>query len=237
MVMSDEEKKLTAYHEGGHALVALNMAASHPIHKATIIPRGRALGAVFRLPEADQYSQSRAQMEADLAVSMGGRVAEEIIFGYDRVTTGASGDIKGATNMARAMVTQYGLSEELGPLAYGDNQEEVFLGHSVARQQNISEETARKIDSEVKRLVEEGYAEAKRILTEHIDQLHTLSKGLLEYETLTGDEIKALIKGEKPNRDVFDDAETPGPTSAVPSAGKPQTGTGDLGGAPEPQPG
>jgi cell division protease FtsH len=237
MVMSDEEKKNTAYHESGHALVALNVRASHPIHKATIIPRGRALGMVMRLPEADEISRSREQMESDLAVAMGGRVAEEIIFGYDKVTTGAFGDIKMATSLARAMVTQYGLSDELGPLAYGDNQEEVFLGHSVSRQQNVSEETARKIDAEVRRLVEDGYAEAKRILTEKIDQLHMLGKALLEYETLSGDEINALMKGEQPNRDVFDDPETPGPTSAVPSAGKPQTGTADLGGAPEPQPG
>ena len=150
MVMSEDEKKLTAYHEGGHAIVTLHVPASHPIHKATIIPRGRALGMVMRLPEADQLSQSREQMESDLAIAMGGRVAEELIFGHDKVTSGASGDIKQATGLARAMVTQWGMSDELGPLAYGDNQDEVFLGHSVSRQQSMSEETARKIDSEVR---------------------------------------------------------------------------------------
>ena len=237
MVMSEEEKKLTAYHEGGHALVALNVPAAHPVHKATIIPRGRALGMVMQLPEADQLSQSREQMTSTLAIMMGGRVAEELIFGYDKVTSGASSDIKQATNLARAMVTQWGLSEELGPLAYGDNQEEVFLGHSVSRQQNMSEETARKIDTEIKRFVQAGYDSARSILTERIDDLHALAKGLLEYETLSGDEIRGLLRGEKPDRDVFDEPETtPPPSSAVPTAGKPTTG-GGIGGNPEPQPG
>ncbi len=236
MVMSEEEKKLTAYHEGGHALVAMNVPAAHPVHKATIIPRGRALGMVMQLPEADQLSKSREQMTSELAIMMGGRVAEELIFGYDKVTSGASSDIKQATNLARAMVTQWGLSEELGPLAYGDNQEEVFLGHSVSRQQNMSEETARKIDTEIKRLVQSGYDSARTILTERIDDLHSLAKGLLEYETLSGDEIMGLLRGEKPDRDVFDEPDvTPPPTSAVPSAGKPNTG--GIGGNPEPQPG
>ncbi len=236
MVMSEDEKKLTAYHEGGHALVALNVPAAHPVHKATIIPRGRALGMVMQLPEADQLSKSREQMTSELAIMMGGRVAEELIFGYDKVTSGASSDIKQATGLARAMVTQWGLSEELGPLAYGDNQEEVFLGHSVSRQQNMSEETARKIDMEIKRLVQAGYDSARTILTEHIDDLHALAKGLLEYETLSGEEIMGLLRGEKPDRDVFDEPEAtpPPPTSAVPSAGKPKTG--GIGGNPEPQP-
>lgn len=236
MVMSEDEKKLTAYHEGGHALVALNVPAAHPVHKATIIPRGRALGMVMQLPEGDQLSKSREQMTSELAIMMGGRVAEELIFGYDKVTSGASSDIKAATGLARAMVTQWGLSEELGPLAYGDNQEEVFLGHSVSRQQNISEETARKIDTEVKRFVESGYAAARLILTERIDDLHSLAKGLLEFETLSGDEIMGLLRGEKPDRDVFDEPDvTAPPTSAVPSAGKPKSG-GGLGESPEPQP-
>ncbi len=237
MVMSEDEKKLTAYHEGGHALVAMNVPSAHPVHKATIIPRGRALGMVMQLPEADQLSKSREQMTSELAIMMGGRVAEELIFGYDKVTSGASSDIKQATGLARAMVTQWGLSDELGPLAYGDNQEEVFLGHSVSRQQNMSEETARKIDMEIKRLVQSGYDAARNILTEHIDDLHSLAKGLLEYETLSGDEIRGLLRGEKPDRDVFEEPEAtpPPPTSAVPSAGKPKTG--GLGGSPEPQPG
>jgi len=240
MVMSEDEKKLTAYHEGGHAIVTLHVPASHPIHKATIIPRGRALGMVMRLPEADQLSQSREQMESDLAIAMGGRVAEELIFGHDKVTSGASGDIKQATGLARAMVTQWGMSDELGPLAYGDNQDEVFLGHSVSRQQSMSEETARKIDSEVRILVESGHNEAKRILSENIDDLHTLAEGLLEYETLTGEEIEALLRGEAPQRDVFEEPEkTAAPTSSVPSAGKPKRSgpLGGIGGKPEPQPG
>ncbi len=200
MVMSEEEKKLTAYHEGGHALVALNVAASDPIHKATIIPRGRALGMVMRLPERDQLSITREKLHSDLAVAMGGRVAEEIIFGHDKVTSGASSDIQMATNMAKAMVTRYGMSDKLGPLAYGENQEEVFLGHSVARQQNVSPETQRTIDDETRNLVEKGYEKAKQILTEKIEDLHIIAKGLLDFETLTGDEIKDLLKGNPPSR-------------------------------------
>ncbi|MEC8030038.1 MAG: ATP-dependent zinc metalloprotease FtsH, partial [Pseudomonadota bacterium] len=172
MVMSDEERKLTAYHEGGHALVALNLEASDPIHKATIIPRGRALGMVMRLPERDQLSVTRAKMKADLAVAMGGRIAEEVIFGHEKVTSGASSDIQMATNMAKAMVTQFGMSDELGPLAYGDNEQEVFLGHSVTRTQNTSDETQSKIDSETRKFVDEGYKKAESIIRENIDDLH-----------------------------------------------------------------
>ena len=157
MVMSEEEKKLTAYHEGGHALVALHMEESDPVHKATIIPRGRALGMVMRLPERDQLSYTRGKLKADIAVAMGGRVAEEFIFGYEKVTSGASADIKMATQMARAMVTQYGMSDKLGPLAYGDNEEEVFLGHSVTRTQNLSDETQKTVDEEIHRIVDDGY--------------------------------------------------------------------------------
>ena len=193
MVMSEDEKKLTAYHEGGHAIVALNEKVSDPIHKATIIPRGRALGMVMRLPERDQLSVTREKMYSDIAVAMGGRIAEELIFGHDKVTSGASSDIDMATKMAKNMVTKYGMSAVLGPLAYGENEEEVFLGRSVTKQQNMSEETARKVDSETKKIVEAGYARAKQILTEKIDDLHKLAKALLVYETLTGDEIRDLI--------------------------------------------
>ena len=193
MVMSEDEKKLTAYHEGGHAIVALNEKVSDPIHKATIIPRGRALGMVMRLPERDQLSVTREKMYSDIAVAMGGRIAEEIIFGHDKVTSGASSDIDMATKMARNMVTRYGMSKELGPLAYGENEEEVFLGRSVTRQQNMSEETAKKVDSEVKKIVEAGYDRAKKVLTEKIDDLHKIAKALLVYETLTGDEIRDLM--------------------------------------------
>ncbi|RME97813.1 MAG: cell division protein FtsH, partial [Alphaproteobacteria bacterium] len=240
--MSEEEKKLTAYHEGGHALVAMHMPASDPVHKATIIPRGRALGMVMRLPERDQLSVTRAKFMADLAVAMGGRVAEELIFGHDKVTSGASSDIKMATSMARAMVTQYGMSDKLGPLAYGDNEEEVFLGHSVSRTQNLSDETQKLVDEEIHRIVDEGYKTATKILKKHIDQLHIIAKGLLEYETLTGEEIKNLLAGKPPIRDVdIEPSSTGGSASAVPSAGKakPRKGKGkdepDTGGM-EPQP-
>jgi len=193
MVMSEDEKKLTAYHEGGHAIVALNEKVSDPIHKATIIPRGRALGMVMRLPERDQLSVTREKMYSDIAVAMGGRIAEEIIFGHDKVTSGASSDIDMATKMAKNMVTRYGMSKELGPLAYGENEEEVFLGRSVTKTQHMSEETAKKVDSEVKKIVEAGYDRAKKVLTEKIDDLHKIAKALLVYETLTGDEIRDLM--------------------------------------------
>jgi cell division protease FtsH len=221
MVMSDEERKLTAYHEGGHALVALNLEASDPIHKATIIPRGRALGMVMRLPERDQLSVTRAKLKADLAVAMGGRIAEEVIFGHEKVTSGASSDIQMATNMAKAMVTQFGMSDELGPLAYGDNEQEVFLGHSVTRTQNTSDETQSKIDSETRKFVDEGYQKAESIIRDNLDDLHTIANGLLEYETLSGDEIEALLKGDPPHRPEPTDADSgTGALSAVPSVGK-----------------
>ena len=203
MVMSEDEKKLTAYHEGGHAIVALYEKASDPIHKATIIPRGRALGMVMRLPERDQLSMSREKMYADISVAMGGRIAEEIIFGHDKVTSGASSDIEMVTKMAKNMVTRWGMSDLMGPVAYQENEEEVFLGRSVARTQNVSEETAKKIDLEVRKIVDSGYNRAKKILTEKIDDLHKISKALLEYETLNGDEIRNLIfKNIYPNRGV-----------------------------------
>ncbi len=193
MIMTEEEKKLTAYHEAGHAIVTINEKAAYPIHKATIIPRGRALGMVMQLPEKDEVSQTREQLHAQMAIAMGGRVAEEIIFGHDKVTTGAVSDIEQATKRARAMVMRAGLSKELGPVAYGENEEEVFLGRSVARQQNMSEETAKKVDSEIRKFVEKGYDRAKKVLTDKIDDLHKLAKALLVYETLTGSEIENLI--------------------------------------------
>jgi len=193
MVMTDEEKTLTAYHEGGHAVVALYEQTSDPIHKATIIPRGRALGMVMRLPERDQLSVTREKMYGDISVAMGGRIAEEMIFGYDKVTSGASSDIEMVTKMAKNMVTRYGMSDQLGPIAYQENEEEVFLGRSVSRQQNVSEETAKKIDAEVKKIVESGYTRAKKILSEKIDELHKVAKALLTYETLSGEEIKKIV--------------------------------------------
>ena len=193
MVMSEEEKRLTAYHEAGHAIVTINESAAYPIHKATIIPRGRALGMVMQLPERDEVSQTREQLHAQLAIAMGGRVAEEIIFGEDKVTTGAVSDIEQATKRARAMVMRAGLSKELGPVAYGENEEEVFLGRSVARQRNMSEETAKKVDPEIRKIVDQGYDRARKVLTDKIDDLHKLAKALLTYETLSGEEIENLI--------------------------------------------
>jgi cell division protease FtsH len=217
--ISEEEKKLTAYHEAGHALLAIKMDASDPIHKATIIPRGRALGMVMRLPEKDQVSLTRRKCFADMAVAMGGRVAEEEIFGYDKVTSGASADIKMATGLARAMATEFGMSDALGPLLYGDAQEEVFLGRSMGqRGVHLSNETQKLVDSEIKRFVEEGYGTAQKVIRENIDDLHTIAKGLLEYETLTGDEIVGLLDGVSPVRGDGDSAPK---ATGVPSAGKP----------------
>ena len=224
MVMSDAEKRNTAYHEGGHALVALSVPAADPVHKATIIPRGLALGMVMQLPEGDRHSMNFEQMTSRLAIMMGGRVAEELIFGKNRITSGASSDISAATSLARNMVTRWGYSDALGTVAYGDNQEEVFLGHSVARTQNVSEDTAQTIDLEVRRLVQTAYDEAKRILTERLEDLHTVAKALLEYETLSGDEIINVVKGVKPNRDDLE-AKLPPPTRvSVPLAPRPDPG-------------
>jgi cell division protease FtsH len=229
LVMTEEEKLLTAYHEGGHAIVGLNVVATDPIHKATIIPRGRALGMVMQLPERDKLSMSLEQMTSRLAIMMGGRVAEELIFGREKVTSGASSDIEQATRLARMMVTRWGLSEQLGTVSYGENQDEVFLGMSVSRTQNASEATVQKIDTEIRRFVEEGYNEATRILTEKRADLEALAKGLLEFETLSGDEIADLLKGKKPNRESVLEPSTPR-TSAVPPAGKPRP-------RPDPDPG
>lgn len=219
MAMSDDEKKLTAYHEAGHAIVALSEPESDPIHKATIVPRGRALGMVMRLPEGDRVSMSKAKLEADLAVAMGGRIAEEIIFGAQKVTTGASSDIRMATDIARRMVTEWGMSDKLGPLRYAGDQEEVFLGHSVSQTKNMSDNTASIVDSEIRRIVEEAYARATRTLTERLADLHTLAKALLEYELLSGEEIKALLRGEPILRDSDDEPPASEPRSSVPRGG------------------
>ena len=201
MVMTEEDKKLTAYHEGGHAIVALNEEASDPIHKATIIPRGRALGVVWTLPERDKYSHTREYLKANISKAMGGRVAEEMIFGYEKVTSGASSDIQMATKLAKDMVTKYGMSNELGPLSYGANEDEIFIGGQITRQEHMSEETAKKVDAEVKKIVDAGYQRAKKILTEKLDDLHKLAKALLIYETLSGEEINNLIlKNTQPKR-------------------------------------
>ena len=213
MVMTEDEKKLTAYHEGGHAIVSFNLKDADPIHKATIIPRGRALGMVMNLPERDKYQQTIKELKARLAQCFGGRVAEELIFGKENITTGAGGgagsDISQATRIARAMVTKYGMSEDLGPMEYGENEEEVFLGRSIARQQNMSEEMTKKVDSEIRKLIDEGYNKAKEILTNKIDDLHKLAKALLVYETLSGDEILNLLtKNQYPSRKLDEEDKT-----------------------------
>lgn len=232
LVMGEEEKRLTAYHEAGHALVALHMEASDPIHKATIIPRGRALGMVMRLPEKDQVSLTRAKCYADLAVAMGGRMAEELIFGHDKVTSGASGDIKMATRLATAMVTEWGMSDKLGMIDYGPNEQQAMYG---AGNTSISTTTRKTIEQEIKRYVDDGYKEAKRILTDYNDDLHKIANGLLEYETLTGEEIKDLISGIAPKRDDSDDV-TPTRGSAIPKTGKKPSGGQSGAGGMEPQP-
>jgi len=220
MVMTEDDKKLTAYHEGGHAIVALNEKASDPIHKATIIPRGRALGVVWTLPERDKYSHTREYMEANISKAMGGRVAEEMIFGHAKVTSGASSDIQMATKLAKNMVTKFGMSNELGPLSYGENEDEVFLGRQIARHQHMSEETAKKVDEEVKKIVDAGYKRAKKILTEKLDDLHKLAKALLLYETLSGEEIKDLIfKNIQPQRTADSDNKDQEESSALGSLG------------------
>jgi cell division protease FtsH len=224
MVMTEDEKKMTAYHEAGHAIVALHEPASDPIHKATIIPRGRALGMVMRLPERDSYSYHRDKMYANLAVSMGGRVAEELIFGYDKVSSGASSDIQYATGLARDMVTRWGLSEALGPLQYAEPEEEVFLGYSVNRTRQMSNETAQLIDKEIRRIVDDAHEKAKTCLTENRDQLETLAQALLEFETLSGEEIKTLLDGGSIDRNSSTGVAIPAAGSSIPKAKRKKPG-------------
>jgi cell division protease FtsH len=232
LVMTPEEKRMTAYHEAGHALVRIHETASDPIHKATIIPRGGALGMVVSMPERDNYSYHRDKMYADLASVMGGRVAEEVIFGYDKVSSGASGDIKQATKLARAMVLRWGMSDELGPLEYEDQQGDGFLGYAQAVRHSMSNETALLIDNEIKRLVENGLARAREVIIGNTEQLHNVANALLEFETLSGDEIKELVETGKLDRP---DAPS-GPAkpvsvrgSAIPKAGKRFTGAAPQG--------
>ncbi len=219
LILTNEEKALTAYHEAGHAIVALNVPSHDPIHKATIIPRGRALGLVQSLPETDRHSYTREWCVSKLAMAFGGREAEVLKFGPEKVTNGASGDIQTATRIARAMVMEWGMSERLGRVRYQSNEQEVFLGHSVAQSTNISDETAKLIDEEVRKLVEDGENEARRILVEKRADWEAIAEALLEFETLSGDEINDLLNGKKPNRESV--LEPSGPrTSAVPPAGK-----------------
>ncbi|MEX1250223.1 MAG: ATP-dependent zinc metalloprotease FtsH [Hyphomonas sp.] len=219
MVMSEKEKELTAWHEAGHAIVAMKVPSADPVHKATIIPRGRALGMVMQLPEDDKLSMSKVEMTSRLAIIMGGRVAEELKFGLDNVTAGAASDIQQATRLARAMVTRWGYSDIIGPVDYGSDQGDVFLGQQLMQSSHISEETSRKIEEEVRKLIEQGKEDARRVMTEARAEWEAVALGLLEYETLSGDEIAALIKGTPPSRpdSSEDDA---GLSSAVPIIGK-----------------
>ncbi|HRJ02516.1 MAG TPA: ATP-dependent zinc metalloprotease FtsH [Hyphomonas sp.] len=219
MVMSEKEKELTAWHEAGHAIVAMKVPAADPVHKATIIPRGRALGMVMQLPEDDKLSMSKVEMTSRLAIIMGGRVAEELKFGDDNVTAGAASDIQQATRLARAMVTRWGYSDIIGPVDYGSDQGDVFLGQQLMQTSHISEETSRKIEEEVRKLIEKGKEDARKIMTEHRADWESVALGLLEYETLSGEEIAEILKGNPPSRpDISDD--DAGPASAVPVIGK-----------------
>ena len=238
LVMSEAEKRMTAYHEAGHALCAMHEPECDPVHKATIIPRGRALGLVMSLPEGDRYSKSKSKLTSELCMAMGGRAAEEIIFGPDKVSNGAAGDIKMATDQARRMITEWGMSEKLGMIAYGDNSQEVFLGHSVTQSKNVSEETARQIDGEIKSLISRAYEKARRILSENVEELHRLATGLLEYETLSGDELRTVLRGEKVIRTVVDEPAPENRRASVPTSGRPATPPPPApGAAPAPQPG
>jgi cell division protease FtsH len=234
MVMKDEERRLTAYHEGGHAVCAMLVKGNDPLHKVTIIPRGRALGIAFTLPEDDRVSVTREQIEARLVMAYGGRVAEELIFGRGRVTTGAASDIQHATAIARRYVSQWGLSDAIGPVLVGDNEQEVFLGRELQRHREVSEKTAQLVDSEVARVIGEAHARAKAVLTEHVDLLHLVAKQLLERETLTRDDIERLRRGETlPPRTEF---VPPASLSAAPApVAEPRRNPPLLGG-PEPAP-
>jgi cell division protease FtsH len=208
MVMSDEEKKLTAYHEAGHAIVGLSVPSHDPVYKVSIIPRGRALGVTMFLPEEDRYSHSKEHLESQISSLFGGRVAEELIFGADKVTTGASNDIQRATDISRNMATKWGLSDRLGPLSYGEDEQEVFLGHSVTQHKNVSDDTAHVIDEEIRAFIERNYQRSKKILTENIDKLHVMADALIKYETIDADQIKDIMAGKtpRPPRD-WDDTE------------------------------
>src|SRR5919201_12161 len=197
MAMTEEEKLATAYHEAGHALVSLKVAGGDPLHKVTIIPRGRALGVTMNLPERDKLSYSKQWCEARIAMSFGGRIAEQLIYGKDHLNTGASSDIMQATELARRMVTEWGMSEKLGPLRYNENQQEVFLGHAITQRQNMSEDTAKLIDNEVRRIVTEGENKAREVIAAYRKELEAVTQALMEYETISGDEVLALLRGEK----------------------------------------
>ncbi len=218
MVMSEKEKRLTAYHEAGHAIVGLKVPSHDPVHKVTIIPRGRALGVTMFLPEEDRYSYSREQLESQISSLFGGRIAEVLIFGPDAVTTGASNDIERATQLARNMVTKWGLSDRMGPLAYGEEDDEVFLGRSVTRHKSLSDETAHAIDEEIRSFINRNYQRSEQILRDNMDILHAMSDALMKYETIDADQIKDIMEGREPRdpKDWSPDSQRKPPT---PSSG------------------
>ncbi|MDH5600738.1 MAG: ATP-dependent metalloprotease, partial [Gammaproteobacteria bacterium] len=231
MVMNDDEKKLTAYHEAGHAIVGLKVPSHDPVYKVTIIPRGRALGVTMFLPEEDRYSYSKERLESQISSLFGGRIAEEIIFGADKVTTGASNDIQRTTELAHNMVTQWGLSEKLGPMVFGEEEGEVFLGKSVTQHKNISDETAHIIDEEIRNIVDRNYKRAENILKENIDILHSMSDALMKYETIDKDQIAALMKGETPPPPKgWDDRSDDDTSNTAKPAEEDKTSEGKIGG-------
>jgi cell division protease FtsH len=224
MVMSEDEKKLTAYHEAGHAIVGLSVPDHDPVHKVTIIPRGRALGVTMFLPEEDRYSYSKQRLESQISSLFGGRIAEELIFGAEKVTTGASNDIQRATEMARNMVTRWGLSEKLGPLTYSEDEGEVFLGHSVTQHKNVSDETAHIIDEEIRAFIDRNYDRARNILEEKMDVLHLMAGALMKYETIDKNQIDDIMTGKEPRPPSDWSDQTPPPGSgAVTSSDKGKT--------------
>ncbi len=233
MVMNEDEKKLTAYHEAGHAIVGLSVPSHDPVYKVTIIPRGRALGVTMFLPEEDRYSYSKERLESQIASLFGGRIAEELIFGPEHVTTGASNDIQRATEIARNMVTRWGLSEKLGPLTYGEEEGEVFLGHSVTQHKNVSDETAHIIDEEIRAVIDRNYARAQSILTEKMDKLHMMAEALIKYETIDQDQIEDIMNGREPRPPAhWDDSEPPRGSAGVEAEGArdKKPGEGTIGG-------
>ncbi len=217
LVMKDEERRLTAYHEAGHAVCAILVKGNDPLHKVTIVPRGRALGVAFTLPEDDRVSVTREQIEARLVMAYGGRTAEEIIFGRERVTTGAASDIQQATGIARRYVSQWGLSDRIGPILVGDQEHEVFLGRELGSRREVSEQTAQLVDQEVKNVIDQAYNRAKAVLSENVQLLHAVAASLLELETLSREDIEYLRRGEAiPPRPPTPTA--PGPAPVAPSA-------------------
>ncbi len=230
MVMDEEEKKNTAYHESGHAIVGRLVPDHDPVYKVTIIPRGRALGVTMFLPEEDRYSHSKQRLESQISTLFGGRIAEEITLGADRVTTGASNDIERATELARAMVTRWGLSEKMGPLSYGEDDGEVFLGHSVTQHKSVSDDTANSIDQEIRRIIDTNYERAEKILNENMDKLHAMAKALIKYETIDKDQINEIMEGKVPSppKDWMDDDKPDSGSTA--SSSQDEKDSGPIGG-------